>query len=268
MNKKMIELDMLTLISKKEVPEIQCTKDYSLFKFDLPNRNVYPDAVEKLVESIKNRNKLKYHPVIVNGNYSVIDGQHRIKAAEKLNTEVFYVIDVDGGIKDITCANVNQKTWKMEDYVNFYCSSGISSYIKCKNIIEKFKINISVFNSIAPGSARGGFGNTRMKQGKFVLTDQQERDLEIFLDEVFPFLNRLKLYMDKEQRTIIKTRFFFRALHEMRKFFPDEFLEILDALEKDFFKITVRMSALSYMHLFVSIYNQQHRKKIHLEKEL
>lgn len=108
---------------------IKQTKDYSQFKYLDSNRDVMPIRVDELIRSIKERNKLHLHPIIVakdpdDGLYLVTDGQHRLAAAKALKLPIYYVVDEDSELRDIIILNTNRHNWALKDYVFFHHQNG------------------------------------------------------------------------------------------------------------------------------------------------
>jgi len=113
------------------------TKDYSFFKDFSSNREVDPKHVNKLVRSIEKRNLLHVNPIVIDEFMRVIDGQHRLAAAETLGLEIYYVQDsINRG--DISMLNSNQKNWSAMDYINFYTIEKVSSFIQLSSLINNY----------------------------------------------------------------------------------------------------------------------------------
>lgn len=91
--------------------QLQNTKDYESFRYLLSNREVNKLHVGRLVKSIAKNNLLHLNPVIVNPNMEVIDGQHRIAAAELLGVPVYFQIDDNVSKKDLSDLNSVKKNW-------------------------------------------------------------------------------------------------------------------------------------------------------------
>jgi len=100
--------------------KIQRTSDYSIFKKLPGNRNIDNYNLKKLVEAIKNDNYLELHPIIVNGDHYVIDGQHRLEAAKVLGVEIYYIRSESVTEMHLVSANVNQKSFLIHDYINYF----------------------------------------------------------------------------------------------------------------------------------------------------
>lgn len=93
------------------------TTDYGQFKF-FQTRN-RPVLTDKVYESVKENNKLEYSPILITKDKYVIDGQHRLDAARRLQVPIYYTIDPLATIEDIALYQ-KQTQWTMKDYLNFY----------------------------------------------------------------------------------------------------------------------------------------------------
>lgn len=118
---------------KRNVSELKDSKDYSLFKFAKWNRKVSEAKVKTLVESIKNYGVFEDKKVIsVNGNYEIIDGQHRFEAFKRLGLPVSFVIDYNASIKECAVLNSTNTNWTIEEYIRSFSnqeSDNKSSYV-------------------------------------------------------------------------------------------------------------------------------------------
>lgn len=88
---------------------LERTSDYSLFKLLRGNRDLNKPHMNKMKEAIESDNRLNLHPIIVNKNFEVIDGQHRLQCAKELGVDIFYIRSEDVENKHIINCNVNQK---------------------------------------------------------------------------------------------------------------------------------------------------------------
>ena len=123
---------------------MESTTNYEQFKEVTANREVDPKHVKKLKKAIQQKNLLHVNPIIVNAQFKVIDGQHRLAAAESLKVPIFYIVDDSLQYKDISKLNSNQKNWSMLDYINFYAVEGVTEFQKFSRFAGKhnrFKIS-------------------------------------------------------------------------------------------------------------------------------
>jgi len=125
-------------ISTNNLMEIQKTKDYSIFKFVLSNREVDANHVKKLARSIETRNLLSVRPIIVNDQMQLIDGQHRLEAAKQIGAEVFYIQIGNLTKSDIAVLNTAQKNWTRTDFINFYALEGNENYKRIAALLNKY----------------------------------------------------------------------------------------------------------------------------------
>ncbi len=100
--------------------KIQKTTDYNQFKIlHGRNRNANP---ENLIKSIQKKNLLEEHPIICDKDLNVIDGQHRLKAAEFLQVPIFFIVSENISEEDISICQT-QTPWRVEDFLKFFKDS-------------------------------------------------------------------------------------------------------------------------------------------------
>jgi hypothetical protein len=129
--------DALPAMSQKDL-QIHSTADLSVFKILDGNRNINLANVERLVKSIEENGFLQM-PIIVNENYEVIDGQHRLMAARKLNSIIYYHKVNNYDLKTAIVLNRNQSNWSISDYIKSYCDLGFKDYIILQQFYEANK---------------------------------------------------------------------------------------------------------------------------------
>jgi len=95
------------------------TKNYSIFKTIEINREV--EDRPRLFKSIKDNGQLI--PIIVNKNFEVIDGQHRLHCCIELQIPVKYEVS-NLEAKDIFEINNNAKIWRPIDYLRAAVKKG------------------------------------------------------------------------------------------------------------------------------------------------
>lgn len=117
--------------SSQEVNKVYKTNDLNIFKQIKGNRPPNPQHIRRLTQSIK-ENGVLCNPILVNEKMEVIDGQHRLLAAKKANSSIFYIILKDYGLKQVHALNLNQKNWARKDFMLGYADMGIESYVSLK----------------------------------------------------------------------------------------------------------------------------------------
>lgn len=116
---------------------MESTTDYSIFKEFSSNREIDEKHVKQLMVAIAAKNLLHVNPIVVDEQMRVVDGQHRLAAAEKLGLPIYYIKDnIDRS--DISMLNSNQKNWTAMDYINFYTIEKNPSFITLTNLINHY----------------------------------------------------------------------------------------------------------------------------------
>lgn len=135
----------LTSTTTKTKTAIRETADYSIFKLLPHNRPVVQSHVIRLMHSMADRPHLRIsRPVLVNEDYQVIDGQHRLKASELNNQSVYFMVVPGLTIDDARLLNALQRTWSLLDYAYSYASSKIPAYVQYVRTYEARELPPSV----------------------------------------------------------------------------------------------------------------------------
>ena len=125
---------------QKSSISIHITRDYSIFKNQQGNRAVTNAGLTKVENKILKENLLKYHPILVNQDMEVIDGQHRLKVAKKHNFVISFIVIGDGANLSTTQSiNTTGKAWTVKDFLNSYYELGEYNYCKFKKVLETYE---------------------------------------------------------------------------------------------------------------------------------
>jgi len=151
------------------------TTNYDQFTFLKSNRAIDENHVYRLMKLIKAEGHQK-EPVIVNEKLEVISGQHRIKACEKLEMRVTYIIVPGLTIKDAREMNNSQKPWSFKDHLRCYGHSthyNHQAYKQVDSLIEEYP---SLSNAVAlvllsPKTYVGAYN--KFKLGTFIVEDYE-----------------------------------------------------------------------------------------------
>lgn len=158
--------------------KIHETTDYAQFKLLERNRGVVP---YELIESITKKNMLKEHPIICDKNLNIIDGQHRLKAAEMLGLSIYYIISDSVTEEDIGLCQT-QKPWLMGDFLKFYKHNN-EDYQFVFEMSEEFGLPIHFIVSAISGG-HGSFaafrkGKLEIKKDKKVIREKLANIMEL-----------------------------------------------------------------------------------------
>lgn len=241
--------------------DMRSTKDYNIFRKKEANRALLPVNLKRLVSSIRAQNLLKYRPIIVDKNYFVIDGQHRLEAAKILGVEIFYQIHKEATDEDMVLLNNSQAKWELADYVNYYLHKGHPEYLKYKEFADK--IGLSIVHMIKRVVFIGGKQYQDVKSGKlkFLDPDQMMR-FEDSQNKYEEFLKHIKKYILGDNKFIDSGRF----EKAIRMIIKNEEIDWKIFLNKTMIKsdaIKLCPTAESYYHLLLDIYNWKNREKVH-----
>lgn len=213
--------------------KIQKTSDYHRFDSLVANRALNPVHVLSIVNSLQVKNLLHLNPIIINGDWKVIDGQHRLEAAKRLGLPVYYIQDRDIDISDVRLLNTNVKGWGMADYLYTYIAEGREDYIYVDNFYKKHNVSLSTamaICSLKPSIAHFGAPYKIFKNGEFEVTDKE-------LAEDF-----VRFYKEASKYTVENTwrdRDFVGTLwrvYRMEEINPEDFLQQLARYGKPIYR--------------------------------
>jgi len=132
---------------------IHTTEQYDLFQFVKGNRDVDEQSVNRLGIEIKRNKQLV--PILVDQDFQVIDGQHRLLACKKIGCAVRFIVQPNLGTAHMVAINSTSRNWKSVDYINQYAEQGKEAYIQLRDWINEnsdFSINFAI--TVAKNSLR------------------------------------------------------------------------------------------------------------------
>ena len=154
--------------------EIKNTKNYSTFKFDTnKNRTINYTHLTRLKESIKEKNLLPDNPIVVDTNHVVIDGQHRLMAAQQLGVDIYYFVASTMTLSDTAKINGSSRKWEMDDYLDLHVKNGVPSYLWIKSMKAKFP-----FLTTAQIVKLGNYGSAAVSRARFYAGTYDANDIE------------------------------------------------------------------------------------------
>ena len=84
-------------------------------------------------------------PVVVTPDKEVIDGQHRLKACEKLGIPVSYVVNSMGNYKQIAVMNNTQKGWKNRDFLKHFSHSNHHNSAEYRKVAKFRRLRSTIY---------------------------------------------------------------------------------------------------------------------------
>lgn len=119
------------------------TTNYDMFQLSKQNRIVNKEHLRTLINAIEKNNQLDVNPIIVNSEFEVINGQHRLLAAKHLNVPIYYIQKDSNDIHEdyILTANMYQRSTRPSDSIRYYS--------ECRNnhdyiILKKCQKNVNI----------------------------------------------------------------------------------------------------------------------------
>ena len=231
---------------------------YDSFKFFDENREADPNKVKHLVKSIDLSNKLHINPIIVDTSMRVLDGQHRLKAAEALGVTVYYVIDEDAKPRDLITLQT-QFAWTMKDYLRYWIKKGKKHYGMLNSFVESYGLSLSV--SMYLLSKPGINARSTLKFGhKSLVKDFKDGNYKVgSYAKASEFAGKLFEVKEYCQGSIWRTRCFISALQTVYENAKHKHLKHkLDVWGK---KIKKQVNKTEYLRLFEDILNYRASKK-------
>ena len=130
--------------SSFEIHAVYGTTDYEMFSFIKGNRGITESQVNAIVNNIVNdKDLLRYKPIMVNRNMGVLDGQHRLLAAQKAGVTIWWNPAPDD-INLLTIANLNNgNKWSPKNFVSLYAASNKKAYILFRKFYSDYKLSTS-----------------------------------------------------------------------------------------------------------------------------
>lgn len=171
----------------KECLSVYVTKNYGKFKTIEGNRVLRQGNLEKIKESMKEKQLIL--PICVNENFEIIDGQHRFNAAKELELPVYYYIIRGYKIEDVERANRASTNWTFMDFLNSYVLSKVPAYVTISEIIEEYPISLPELLKILSRIQKVNSNNLyqRFKDKKLEISDSEKAKLVEFLKALSKF---------------------------------------------------------------------------------
>lgn len=241
--------------------ETKKTSNLEQFKFRNDNRaKIDYKHVKRLVESIKSRNLLDMRPILVNEKMEIIDGQNRVLAAKELGVDIYYNIDSSFKGEDIILMNI-QKSWRPEDYFNYYIKNGHEEYLKLYKLMQENDINLTTALCLTMG--KNSDTHHLFKTGKYVHQGKFIESSAIYWDTI----NYIKTHNGAIESRYTSTARFWRALHTIFSHPDFDETQWRKNLPKLVNKFDIRAQVSSYIKIMDDVYNYRNNHPIAFAKE-
>lgn len=244
------------------------TTDYEMFKIIEKNREILRGPYEKLKKSILEKNCLKEKPILVDKDFRVLDGQHRLAIARDLDLPIYYEISESVNESDMHLLQT-QTAWKPKDFLRYYAKGGNENYAKLEKFMEKTGLDLShaLLTLEGPTFLRNKSITFVFNKGKFVFPDTHR------VNAALSNLEKINVFLDficqktPEHKAMLGTSTLKRALlffFNMPNVDFDEFMKKLE-LKLHLFHHCSRYQ--DYLKIFETIYNFRRREPISVAKQ-
>ena len=157
------------------------TYEYNMFKFIKENRKLNIAIVNKLEKSMKEEQLII--PIVVNENYEVVDGQHRLDCCKKLGLPVYYYVLNGYSQEQMKRANLISTNWNKDDFLNTYITQGLKDYITFYKLKERYKIKTTDLIRIISRVKKTNIVslNLDFKEGRLSIDEEEKKEILEFL---------------------------------------------------------------------------------------
>lgn len=246
----------------QNIEQIQKTRDYNLFKSLDGNRRLKKSSIKKLKISIEKDNRLNIHPIIVNSQYEVIDGQHRLEVARQLGIDIFFIKSDSVHESHIIEANVNQTPWEVENYIDYFAvKDKIQDYIELKKLMASTNLKPKALLNLILGTVSTEMLNF-LKTGKF--RSPRNKNYENTVSNYLDFISYVK---DKRVSpfSMFSNHFFTKAYRWLLSTNGFDYQLFIKKLDLRWFDLKPQKGAEEWYKLLISIYNFKNQNRLEEE---
>lgn len=235
----------------RTISKILTTSNYNMFSKIDGNRLINKLNYKRIKESIED--EYLPIPIIVNENFEVIDGQHRLEACKELKIPVYYVIIYGLTLKHVQKLNSISKRWSTKDYLDGYADMGKSDYIIFRDFINEYKLGDTVTLMLLMNLTTKPNGDhiIDFKCGKFKVVDFLSAELTA------KKIEKVGKYYDGNKRGI-----FVFALVKLLHTPSFNFDVFMNKLKYQSTKLVDCGTINEYIKIIEDIYNYKNRNKV------
>lgn len=230
------------------------TTKYEIFNKYEHNRTIDICNCKKMKNEIEKYGQLA--PIIVDKNFAVIDGQHRLEVIKELNKPVMFIrIDKIYNIEEIQSLQIG-KPWALNTYIDNWAERGNQNYIDLLSYCKQYNLSTSILLPILASSKF--ISRDIIISGKYTIDRSNITKNILNIKKLNEIRNVIGVMNDKLPRVFI-TLFDHinynhqKMLSQLEKYYKLKF--------KDDPSINCHMSRLDLARVFEDIYNFNIRNK-------
>lgn len=236
--------------NSKKVGEIFQTKDYSIFKFRNDNRDIIQSHVNNLSKSMLVDGWQDGSTAVVNQRFEVIDGQHRILAAQKANVSVRYEVVRNANLNTIRRLNTKTKNWNIITHLKSYVKEGNQNYILLDRFMKNFPTLRPTECMMLVKNSMSSAKREEFESGNFVVKDMKKAY------EWGHRIMRLRSYFEKGYNKSIFVRALIEIFINKPKFNFDEFVHKIQIRPRSIYMCG---TVSQYIEMIEDIYNYKRK---------
>jgi len=238
-------------------PTISLTRNYSKFNILVENRNVVHNP--NLQKSMEKYGWIKSFPLTCRSSYDVIDGQHRLEIARKLDLEVPYCINDKIEKYDIPLIQCG-RNWSMDDFLKHYATRGYRHYVSVKQALEFGNMKIGVFLRCFGVTKKGKTAHKSFKEGKVNLStyDFEYIDMQINrLNEIKACVNKSRQCLNLDEYISIKaTAALYTFISSFENYEHERFMHALDTYPDNIIEVLKFSTTENIINGCIALYNR------------
>ena len=243
----------------KKIAEVFTTDDYGMFKKLLGNRKADKGRVLTILKSIK-KNGYILNPIVINEKHEVIDGQGRLEALKQLALPVPYVIAEGAGVNECIAMNINQKNWKIMDYIESYADTGNTSYILLSQLLDKYQKTLGLNTVIATTQGLQRSSNEAVKEGRITITTERYKEVL----ETLEYLARFSDVLNEVGGAKDSYYYAFGFCHRFPDIDDDMLLDRVHTYRIEIVPIVTIEQAFDVIE---NVYNRRNRQRVYIKTE-
>lgn len=243
------------MYTKKTNLIIYETNDYGKFKFKEGNRSISKNS--ELENMIVSDDQLQYNPLIVDPDFYILDGQHRLSIAEKLGKPVYYLVNNSASEETIQHLNVGNRNWTQKNHIDFFAHKGKKNYKFLKEIVEK-RPYLSISSFLDVFSTKSHRATKEMRAGRMEFK-YNEIEILLILDRWDEIRNKKREICHSARVSNNAQRAIFRLICRP-EYDHARFLHAIDLYPVEFIAALKQASTLDINAKILDVYNRNLKK--------
>jgi hypothetical protein len=124
-----------------KAPTVNVTTNHKIFKKLHFNRELDKTNLNKLLKETGKEFQMHKFPILVDSNYSVIDGQHRLEVCRQLKTPIYFIVDGESNssCNAVRSVNVAGKAHNLGDKIQMAIKNNNKEALIVESIFLEFK---------------------------------------------------------------------------------------------------------------------------------